>query len=52
MKCHRYYPMGEVNGAENELTFGDVDLRVTYLDEEDCDYYTIRKLQLHDLRVG
>ena len=35
----------------DEVIFDDVDLKVTYISEEDQDYYIIRTLQIMDIIV-
>lgn len=50
VKCHKYYPSGEPGDVE--MRFDDVDLRVTFMDEQDASYFTVRTLQLEDLRVS
>ena len=52
MKCHKYYPSGGENEDDTEITFGDVDLKVTFIEEQDASYFTVRTLQLTDLRVS
>ena len=52
VKCHQYFPVGAVNEGEDEVVYSDVDLKVTYISEEDQNYYTVRKLKLHDMRVS
>jgi len=52
VKCHQYFPTGSVNEGEDEMVFSDVDLKVTFISEEDQNYFTIRTLRLHDMRTG
>lgn len=51
MKCHQYYPAGLDAGGINEIIYDDVDLKVTFLEEQDASYFTVRTLELEDLRV-
>ena len=50
VKCHKYYPTGEED--DEQLLFEDVGLRVTFLEAQDASYFTVRTLQLEDLRVS
>ena len=34
------------------MVYQDVGLKVTYISEEDCDYYIIRKLCITDMHVS
>ena len=43
--------MGTENEGEEEITFPEVGLKVTYISEENLNYYTVRKLELHDFEV-
>ena len=51
LKCHRYYPLGAANGDEDDLTFVDVGLKVTFVKEDDWDYFVIRTYKLYDFKV-
>lgn len=52
IKCHRYWPDGVANNAENELIFEDVSLKVELASTAKFDYYTLRKFTLTDLLVS
>lgn len=39
-KCHMYWP--SKTGPENALTMDDVNLKLEYVQQEDCTYYTKR----------
>ena len=52
IKCHQYFPEGSAQDGENEMIFDDVDLKVTYISEDDLNYFTIRTLEIQDLRVN
>ena len=54
MKCHQYFPTGDEDdegGVSDSLEFEDVDLQVKFLSEDDASFYTVRTLQITDLRV-
>ncbi|XP_026478194.1 tyrosine-protein phosphatase non-receptor type 1-like [Ctenocephalides felis] len=46
-KCHMYWP--SKTGPENALTMDDVNLKLEYVQQEDCTYYTKRIFKLTDL---
>ncbi|KAK2150125.1 hypothetical protein LSH36_422g02013 [Paralvinella palmiformis] len=50
IKCHQYFPMN-VND-EDDLVFEDVGLRVSYVSEEDKNFFVIRTLDIEDLQTG
>jgi protein tyrosine phosphatase len=50
VKCHQYYPSGSENEGDDELTFDDVGLKVTYIEERESNAnYTVRAFYLTDL---
>ena len=44
--------MGSENEDDNDLVFEEVGLSVTYISEENASYYTVRTLEIKDLRVS
>jgi hypothetical protein len=52
LKCHQYYPTGADNDGEDEMEFGDVGLKVTFVEERESNcHYTARVLHLTDVEV-
>lgn len=39
-KCHMYWP--QKTGPDNALSMDDVNLKLEYVEQEDCSYYTKR----------
>ncbi|ELT92620.1 hypothetical protein CAPTEDRAFT_129937, partial [Capitella teleta] len=52
VKCHQYFPVGNANHGKDDLHFEDVDLKVTFQSEVTNTHYTVRNLELCDLRSG
>lgn len=51
VKCYKYFPSDD-GDDEMEMTFSDVGLKVSYISESETKNYTIRTLQITDLRSG
>lgn len=52
IKCHQYFPLGQQNEGEDEMTFEDVGLKVIYVSERASSYnYTVRILHIQDLET-
>lgn len=51
VKCHQYFPVG-VESDEDELCFDDVDLKISYVNEDRRQNFVIRTLELSDMRTG
>ncbi|XP_075990554.1 tyrosine-protein phosphatase non-receptor type 61F-like isoform X2 [Anticarsia gemmatalis] len=49
IKCHWYWP--QAIGEAHQMTFNDVKLAVTLVNEEDCCYYSTRLFRLYDLET-
>jgi len=50
LKCHAYFPSGSENDGDDEMTFDDVKLKVTYVEERDSNTnYTVRAFYLTDI---
>jgi len=48
-KCDPYFPTGSQNEGDDEIFFDDVQIKVTYVNETNMNYFVIRKLLLTDL---
>lgn len=52
IKCHQYFPLGQENDGEDEMTFEDVGLKVIYISVKESNYnYTVRMLHIQDLET-
>jgi len=52
IKCYQYFPTSAEEGGDDVMEFDDVDLKVSFIDEVDASYFTIRTLLIEDLRSG
>jgi len=52
VKCFPYYPAGAEHGGQDEMTFEDVGLKVTFVSNLECNnQYTARLLRIEELEV-
>ena len=51
IKCHQYWPNGNEEDDDNELTYTDVDLKVEFLGETRSQHFITRRFKLTDLQV-
>lgn len=52
IKCHQYWPLGSGNNGEDVLNLEQVGLCVKHISEKEASYYTVRHLQLVDMKTG
>ena len=52
IKCHQYWPKGNEEDNDYELTYTDVDLKIEFLAEIKSQHFITRRLKLTDLKVN